>query len=149
MLSENLKLARMYLVLLALFTLARWLQGSFGVPYERGHHVFSIVTLTVMSCFYYGAFCRRWRGARLLQAVGFGFMLGVLSQVVIFTATILSYALDLHTYFNHPTALNVLTPIPFFPDALKVRLGGLLANSIFAGITGAFGWALGTLLPEK
>ena len=148
MLSENLKLARLYLVLLALFTLARWLQGSFGVPYDRGHHVFSIVTLTVMSCLYYGAFCRRWRGARLLQAVGFAFLLGLLSQLVIFAATLLSYALDLQTYFNNPRALNVTEPVELI-RAAGIRAGGLLANSIFAGITGALGWALGGLLPEK
>ena len=148
MLSENLKLARLYLVLLALFALARWLQGSFGVPYDRGHHVFSIVTLTVMSCLYYGAFCRRWRGARLLQAVGFAFLLGLLSQLVIFAATLLSYALDLQTYFNNPRALNVTEPVELI-RAAGIRAGGLLANSIFAGITGALGWALGGLLPEK
>ena len=148
MLSGTLKLARMYLLLLAVFTVARWLQGTFEVPYEKGHHVFSIVTLTLMSCFYYGAFCRRWRGERLLRAVGFAFTLGLLSQVVIFLATVLSYALDLHTYFNHPTALNVTESIEF-SRAVGVRLGGLLANSIFAGITGALGWAMGALLPEK
>lgn len=146
-LGANLRLARPYLVLLATFTLGRWLQGLCGVPYDRGHHVFSIVTLTAVSCLYYGAFMRRWRGHALMQSVLLAVLLGLIAQTVILVSTLASYALDLQTYFNHPVALNTTEPMPL-AQALSVRMGGMVGNSIFAGILGALGWALGGLLPE-
>lgn len=158
--AENLKLARPYFVLLAIVAAARFVQEPLGVPYAKGHHVFSIVTLTLFSCIFYGAFVRRWRGARLIQAIGLGFVMGVASQLAVFALTLLSYALSLETYFNHPVALNVrplleadwqlLREQPVaLGTALTNRLGGLVGNSIFAGIAGAIGWALGGLLPER
>ena len=104
---ENLKVARFYLVLLALFTVGRWAQSLGQVEYAKAHHVFSIVTLTFLSSAFFAAFCRKWRGYTLLQAVMLGMMLGLIAQVVIFASTALSYALGLHTFFNHPAALNV------------------------------------------
>jgi hypothetical protein len=146
--SEYLRLARLYFVLLAIFTIGRWIMGVKGVPYERGHHVFSIVIMTILSCLYYAAFARRWRGYKLFPAVGLAVTLGLISQIVIFAATALSYALGMDTYFTHPTALNVETPLS--PGAaMVVRLQGLLGNSISSGIVGSLGWALGGLLPEK
>ncbi len=146
--KENLRLARPYFILLGLVTLGRWLQGTFGVPYEKGHHVFSIVILTVFSTIYYGAFTRRWRGYRLSQAMGLGFTLGLTSQIVILLATVVSYAFGLHTFFNYPTALNVAEAVGF-SQALVIRLGGLVGNSIFACIGGGLGWTLGGALPER
>jgi len=150
--AETLKLARLYLLLLALVTVGRWLFGTFHVPYEKGHHVFSIVILTVYASLFYGAFCRRWRRYRLWQAVGLALTIGVISQVVVFSATLLSYALGLDTYFNHPTA--VLGPeaaapqVPFGQAALS-RLGGLIVNPILTAIAGSLGWIMGGLLPES
>ncbi len=149
--GEQLRLARPYLLLLAIFATGRFLQGVLGVPYARGHQVFSIVALTILSCVYYGAFTRRWRDYRLMQAIGFGVLLGLASQIVIFLLTLLSYSLSLQTYFNHPTALNAADlerPVAF-ARALAVRTGGLVGNSIFSGIAGAIGWTLGGLLPER
>ena len=84
---ENLKVARFYFVLLALFTVGRWAQSLGHVGYAKGHHVFSIVTLTFLSSAFFAAFCRKWRGYTLLQAVMLGMMLGLLAQVVIFAST--------------------------------------------------------------
>jgi hypothetical protein len=145
--AEYLRVGRLYLLLLALFTVGRWLQGVLGTPYERGHQVFSIVILTIITSVYYGAFCRRWRGYRLAQAALLGLFFGLASQVVIFTATVLSYALGIETYFRYPRALNVDAPVGL-GDAVRIRLGGLVANSVFTAIAGALGWALGGLLPE-
>lgn len=158
--GDDLKLARPYLVLLGIFAIARFLQGPLGVAYGKGHHWFSIVTLTVFSCVYYGVFVRRWRGYRLMQAILLAFLLGVISQLLILALTLLSYALSLETYFTHPVALSVrllaetdLQPGPWPPvelgRAVGVRLGGLVGNSIFAGIAGAIGWTIGGLLPER
>jgi Protein of unknown function (DUF2700) len=151
--AENLRLARPYLLLLALFAVGRWLMGTFGVPYERGHHVFSIVILTLNAAMFYGAFCRRWRRFRLWQAAGLALTMGLVSQVVVFVATLVAYGLGLHNYFNHPVAL--LGPsaagaeaVPF-GQAVLSRVGGLIVNPILTGIAGAIGWALGGLLPES
>jgi hypothetical protein len=152
--AENLRLMRPYLLLLAIATVGRWLMGTFGVPYERGHHVFSIVILTLYAAIFYGAFCRRWRRFRLWQAAGLALTMGLASQVVIFAATLVSYALGLHTYFNQPIALlgpekgAGLAALPF-GEAMLTRLGGLIVNPILTGIAGAIGWAVGGLLPES
>ena len=150
--AENLKLARLYLLVLAIFTVGRWLLGTFGVPYERSHYLFSIVIMTLHAAFFYGAFCRRWRRFRLWQAAGLAITLGIMSQLVIFAATLLSYALGLHTYFNHPTALfGPQAPLADVPlgQAVLSRVGGLIVNPILTGIAGALGWAAGGLLPEN
>jgi hypothetical protein len=149
--ADALKVARLFFVLLILVTVGRWLMGTFGVPYEQGHHVFSIVILTAFSCLYYGAFTRRWLDYRLIQAVWLGVIMGLAGQVLILVLTVLSYALDLSTYFNHPRAVmgpGSVDPIPF-AQALVSRVGGLIANTIGAGITACLGWALGGLLPRK
>jgi len=150
--AENLRLARLYLLLLAIFTVGRWLMGTFAVPYVKGHHVFSIVILTFHAAIFYGAFCRRWRRFRLWQAAGLALTIGFISQVVILAATLLSYALGLHTYFNAPTALlgpsATIADVPF-DQAMLARLGGMIVNPILTGIAGALGWAMGGLLPES
>ena len=146
--TEHLRVARLYVLMLAIFTVGRWIQGSVAhIPYERGHQVFSIVTLTLLSSVYYGAFCRRWRGYRLGQAAVLGLLLGLMSQVVIFASTFVSYALDVDSYFRAPRALNVEAPIGM-AQAMLVRTGGLVANSLSASIAGALGWAMGGLLPQ-
>ena len=149
--KEDLRLARPYFVLLAVFAAGRFVQGLAGVPYARGHQVFSIVILTVLSCVYYGAFARRFRGYRLVHVIGLAVLLGVTSQLVIFALTVVSYAFSLQTYFNHPTALNApgLEGPVSFAQALVNRAGGLVGNTVFSGIAGAIGWTLGGLLPER
>ena len=148
MMSEYLRLGRLYFVLLAIFTVGRWIVGVRGVPYDRGRDWFSIVILTVVSCLYYAAFARRWRGYRLFAAVGLTMTLAFVSQVVILLATALSYGLGMDTYFTHPTALNAPGPLPA-GQAMIVRVQGLIGNTISSGIIGGLGWALGGLLPEK
>ena len=149
--GEDLRLARPFLLLLAFFATARFLQGLLGVPYARGHHIFSIVTLTMLSCVYYGVFTRRWRAYRLMHAIGIALLIGVIAQLTILILTLVSYASSLDTYFNHPMALNeqdLEQPVAF-SRALANRVGGLVGNSIFAGIAGAIGWTLGGMLPER
>ena len=148
MLNQYLRLGTLYFVLLGIFTIGRWVTGVRGVPYERGRDWFSIVILTALASFFYAAFTRRWLGYKLFPAVGLAMTLGFVSQVVIFTATALSYALGLDTYFTHPTALNVEAAIPM-GEAMVRRASGLVGNTISSGIIGGLGWALGALLPEK
>ena len=148
MLRENLRLARPFLVLLLLFAVGRWTMGVRGVEYAKGHHVFSLVALTVMSCIFYAAFSRRWLGFGIMRALGLGLTLAFCAQAVILLATALSYALGIDTYFSHPTALNTEGPIPV-GDAMVRRLGGLAVNTMFGGIVAALGWFLGGVLPDS
>jgi hypothetical protein len=146
--TDSLRVARFYFLLLALFTVGRWAQSLMHVEYARGHHVFSIVTLTLLSSVYFSAFCRRWRGYSLLEAAMLGMMLGLAAQLVIVLSTALSYALGMHTFFNHPTALNASAEVPL-NEALVRRLEGLVAGPISNGIVAILGWILGGTLPDR
>jgi len=151
--SAYLRLARFYFLLLGIFTLGRWLQGTFDVPYVQAHQIFSIVILTLLASVFYGAFCRRWLGYRAAQAMLLGGLLGLSAQIVIFVATLLSYALGLDTYFNHSVALNVTVlgePSASVPvaKALATRAGGLIMGTFSTAIAGGLGWAMGALLPR-
>jgi len=150
MIQEYARLARPYFVLLAIVTVGRWLMGTaFAVPYEKGTHVLSIVTLTLFASIFGAAFTRRWLGWRLPRAAGFAMFLALVSQVVILLSTAASYALGISSYFNEPMALNRQSDLIGFGAAMGFRLGGLVVNTILNGITGALGWALGGLLPVR
>jgi hypothetical protein len=147
-LAQHLRILRLYFLLLALFTVGRLAMTA--VPYEKGHQVFSLVTLTALSAIYYGAFSRRWLGYRVSQAALLGVLIGLSAQIVIFTVTLVSYSLGFDNYFTNPRALLGVNappdPIAFGP-AMAMRAGGLFANTITATIVGCLGWAMGGLLP--
>jgi hypothetical protein len=143
--AEYLRVGRLYFVLLALVTAGRWFV-SFRVPYDVGTDKMSIFITTAFSSLFFAAFCRRWRGFSVVQAMVLGAMFGLLSQVVIFSSTAISYALGLETYFNYPKALNVPAAIPM-AEALVRRSGGLVAGPIINAMVALIGWALGVLLP--
>jgi hypothetical protein len=148
-LKENLRLGRLFFLLLAIFTVGRWALSLKQVPYDRGSPVFSLVTLTVLSCIYYSAFTRRYKGYRVLQAVTLSITLSFVSQAVILLSTLASYVAGIDSYFNHPLALNVEARIDV-GQAMTARAFGLVFNSLVNGsIAGALGWAMGGLLPEK
>lgn len=145
--AEYLRVARLYIVLLALVTAGRWFV-SFRVPYDVGTDKMSIFITTFFASLFFAAFCRRWRGYGVVQAMILGAFFGLLSQVVIFSSTAISYALGLDTYFNYPKALNVPAAIPM-GEALARRSGGLLAGPIINAMVALIGWALGALLPAE
>ena len=148
--AQHLRILRLYFLLLALFTVGRLAMVRL-LPYDKGHQIFSLVTLTALSTLYYGAFSRRWRGYRVSQAALLGLLIGLSAQLVIFTVTLVSYGLGFQNYFTNPRAL--LGPnagpeaVPFLP-ALGARSGGILANTMAATILGCLGWAMGGLLPD-
>ena len=146
--AENLKLARLYFLILAIVAAGRWVMSILDVPYARGTDKMSIVIVTLFSSIFYGAFCRRWRGFKIMQAAVLGATLGFAAQVVIFLSTLASYLLGLETYFNNPIALNATAAVPML-SALGLRAFGLVVNTILNGIAGALGWAMGALLPES
>lgn len=143
--SDVLRVARLYWALLALFTIGRWAMGS--VPYEKGHHVLSIVTLTFMASAFFAAFCRAWRRYPWGRAALLGLVFGLSAQIVIFLSTVASYLLGLETYFNHPQALNAPAALSL-GEAIRVRAGGLVAAPIANAVAASIGWLLGALLPR-
>ena len=112
--------------------------------------MFSIVGLTLVSSIYFGALAKRvggfgWGGTALA-----GLAIGLWAQILIFTATWLSYAAGVETsYFRHWDALNVPegTVVPL-AAALQKRVGGLVVGPILGIVAAAIGRALSALAPE-
>jgi hypothetical protein len=151
MIGRVLRFVRLPLLALVIFAVARFLLGAKGVPYApRGNAMFSIVGLTFISNFYFGALSRRvggfgWGGTALV-----GYSIGLFAQILIFTATWLSYAAGIETsYFRHWDALNVPegTIVPM-ATALQTRLGGLAFGPIIAIVPALIGRAVSALAPE-
>ena len=151
MLSQVIRFVRLPLLLLFLFTVGRFTLGLVGVPYfPRGTAIFSIVVLSLISSFYFGALSGKvggfgWGGALLAGAV-----IGLSGQILIFAATLISYLGDFNTYFRHWDALNVPegTLVPM-AQAMRARAGGLFFGSLFVAIAAALGRSLSALAPEK
>jgi hypothetical protein len=147
--SEYLKLGRVYFVLLAILTAGRFIMGNYSrVPFEKGTDKMSIVIMTIVATLLYGAFVRAFLGYRMWDAAKLTMTLGLVSQVVIVLATTLSYLAGIESYFNHPLALNQPQAVGL-GQALGIRAGGLVVNTLACGITGALGWGLGALLPAR
>ena len=151
MIGRVLRFIRLPLLLLVIFAAMRFWLGVKGVPYEpRGNAMFSIVVLTLVSSFYFGALSRRvggfgWGGTALI-----GFSLGLFAQILIFTATWISYAAGIETsYFRHWDALNVArdTVVPM-DVALRTRAGALVAAPLFTMIPAFIGRLLSGLAPD-
>jgi hypothetical protein len=144
--SEYIRFARLPILLLILFMIARLILGAMGVPYERGTIV-SMVFLSWMSAFFFAAFSRPLRGYNWKQAMMLGLTIVLSAQVLIFMATLVSYLVAAETYFNHPTALNQVEAISL-GQAIPLRLATLVVNSIIGSIWGLVGWTAGQLLPQ-
>jgi hypothetical protein len=145
--AEYLRLARLYLLILAIVAVGRWALGFAQVPYEKGTDKLSIVIATLFASVFYAAFTRRWLGYRIGQAVVLGLLFGLMAQLVVLLSTIASYAFGVQSYFVHPIALNQPEAVEL-SQALLIRAGGLVVNTILSGIAGALGWALGAALPS-
>jgi hypothetical protein len=152
MIPRILRFIRLPLLVILIFAIARFSLGLAGVPYApRGNAMFSVLGVCLVSSFYWGALSGRVGGFSWLGAALTGVALGLFAQILIFSATALSYALDLKTsYFLHWDALNVPegTTVPM-KQALMVRAGGLLFGPITAGIVALIGRALGGLAPGR
>ena len=145
--SDAFRRVRFAIVWLVIFMIGRLALGATGVPYEQGTWFFSMVFLTSMSSLYFGAFSRSAWSYKWRQAVLLAIAIGLSAQLLILVATVVSYLVGAETYFNAPQALNVEDAIPL-TQALVVRVGGLVVNTIIAAIVGSIGWAMGGLIPE-
>jgi hypothetical protein len=151
MIVRVLRFVRLPLLLLLIFAVARFTLGAKGVPYApRGNAMFSIVGLTFISSFYFGALSRRiggfgWGGTALT-----GYTIGLFAQVLIFVATWLSYSAGIETsYFRHWDALNVPegTIVPM-AAAMQTRAGALLVGPVIAIVPALIGRLASALAPE-
>jgi hypothetical protein len=151
MIGRVLRYVRLPLLLLLIFAVARFALGANGVPYApRGNAMFSIVGLSFVSAFYWGALSRRiggfgWGGTALV-----GLLIGLWAQILIFTATYLSYAMGIETsYFRHWDALNVAegTIVPM-ATAMKTRAGALVVGPLIVMVPALIGRLAAALAPE-
>jgi len=151
MLLRVLRFVRLPLVLIVIWTIARFAVGLGGTPYApRGNAMFSIVGMTVICSLIYGAMSNRIGNLSWLGTVLIGLVLGLFSQILIFLATLISYVANLDTYFRHWDALNIPegTTVPL-ATALATRAGGLLAGPIMGIIVTVIGRAVfGKLAPH-
>ncbi len=150
MVGRVLGFIRLPLVLLVIFAVARFSLGAAGVPYApRGNAMFSIVGLSLISSFYFGALSRRIAGFGWGGTLLTGYSIGLFAQILIFAATWLSYAVNIETsYFRHWDALNVPagTVVPM-GTALATRVGGLVVAPIISMIPATIGRLLAGLAP--
>src|SRR5687768_16835854 len=92
MFLQVLRFVRLPLLLILIFAVGRFILGLRGVPYSpRGTSIFSVVVCTWISAIYFGALARRvggfgWGGTALV-----GLTLGFFAQILIFSATLISY----------------------------------------------------------
>lgn len=151
MVVRVLRFVRLPILLLVIFTVARFMLGVNGVPYApRGNAMFSIVGLAFVSSFYFGAMSRPLGGFNWGGTILVGYSIGLCSQILIFLATGLSYAAGIETsYFRHWDALNVPegTIVPM-EAAMMARAGGLVIGPLLAIVPAIIGRACSALAPE-
>jgi hypothetical protein len=152
MLGSAIRFVRLPWLLILIWAVARFCLGIAGVPYApRGNAMFSIVGLTFISCLYFGALSRTVGGFDWKGTVLVGIAIGLFGQVLIFLATLVSYAGGLNTYFVHWDALNIPegTTLPM-AKALATRTGGLLVGGLIVPpIIALIGRALSRLAPGR
>jgi hypothetical protein len=151
MIGRVLRFVRLPLLLLLIFAIARFALGANGVPYApRGNAMFSIVGLSFVSAFYFGAMSRRIGGFGWGGTAVVGLVIGLWAQILIFTATWLSYAMGIETsYFRHWDALNVPegTIVPM-ATAMQTRAGALVVGPLIVMVPALIGRLASALAPE-
>ena len=140
MFSRVLRFVRLPLVLLLIWAALRFTIGLRGVSYTpRGNAMFSVAAVTVIGCIIYGAMSYRvgrfsWLGTALVGAV-----IGFFAQLLIFTATLVSLAADLNTYFVHWDALNL-------PEGARAEMGPAMTARAFGLLFGPLNGAVIALI---
>jgi hypothetical protein len=167
MLKSVFQFVRLPLLLVTIWTVIRFILGVAGVPYApRGNAMFSVYSVMMLSCIYFGALSNKVGGFKWSGTILTGVTIGVYAQVLILLATLISYLGGLDTYFIHWDSLNIkpanLSPPVSIADALQhpeqvttsfsqvlvVRLRGIFFNGIFSGIFAVIGRALSGLAPK-
>lgn len=151
MFSRVLRFVRLPLVLLLLWALLRFIIGLRGVPYApRGNAMFSVLGLAIISCLYFGAMSRRVGGFNWVGTILVGAVIGLWTQILIFTATLISLAADLNTYFVHWDALNIPEGThATMAQAMTTRAVGLVIGTILGIIVALIGRAVFSALAPR
>ncbi len=151
MFLDVLRFVRLPLVMILIFAAARFYLGVAGVPYApRGNAMFSVVGVTIVSGVYFGALSKKvgnfsWFGTFLV-----GLTLGLFGQILIFSATFLSYSLNLPTYYVHWDSLNIKEGETLsLAAAMTRRSVGLLTGSTIGGVMSLVGRAVFGFLVAK
>lgn len=147
---EKLAFVRLPILLFVLFFVGRLVMGAvMGVTkesYDLSNRLFSMVILQVHVGILWGAAGRRYQGYGIGGSATAVMLAVLVSQVLIFAGTAVSYLAGIHTFFNFPEALNQQAAVGF-GAAMTARTVTLIANSVTGAVFGAIGWALGGLLP--
>ena len=152
MFSQVLRFVRLPLLLILIYATLRFLLGPvFHVPYApRGNAMFSVLGVAIISGFYFGALSGRVGGFGWLGTLLTGYVIGLFAQILIFTATLISYVAHIDSYFVHWDALNVPegTVVPM-ASALTARAFGVLIGPLLPTVAALIGRALGKLAPTS
>lgn len=147
-----LRFVRLPLLLIVIWTVLRFINGPvFGTPYApRGNAMFSIVGLTIICAFIYGALSKRVGNFSWVGTILIGLVIGLAAQIMIFTATLISYLAKVDTYFTHWDALNIPEgTTATMAQAMTARAGGLLFGPILIIVVTLIGRAVfGALAPR-
>ena len=152
MFQRVLRFVRLPLVLIVIWTLLRFINGPvFGTPYApRGNAMFSVLGLTLICALIYGALSNRVGNFSWVGTILIGVVIGLFSQILIFLATLISYAANVNTYFTHWDALNIPEgTTATMAQALTTRAGGLIAGPILGTITALIGRAVFSKLAPR
>lgn len=147
--NERIQFVRLAWLLLLLFFIGKLVVSATGGSYELGVRLFAMVPMTVHLCLIWGAMARAFHGRSAGQAFMTGVTIAIFAQVLIFGATLISYALDVSTPFNNPIAIVGEDRMVSFGEAITARGVGVLVNCVLGGISATIGWALGGLLPAR
>lgn len=145
--KEKLDFIRLPLLLVFIFFVGKLALGAAGVSYETSNQFFSMVILQVHLAILWGGVGRRYGGYSIGGAVTAVVMIVLFSQILIWGATLVSYAAGLNTYFNDPMAVMRTTEPVSFGIAMGSRAFGLVVNCVIGAILGTIGYALGGLIP--
>jgi hypothetical protein len=149
--KEKLQFVRLPILLFVTFFVGRLALGAaMGVSkptYDLANRLFSMVILEVHVGLLWGAVGRRYRGYGIGGSMTAVVLAVVVSQILIFAGTAISYIAGINTLFNFGEALNQPGATLSFGAAMASRTLTFVANCIIGAIAGAIGWALGGLVP--
>jgi len=149
--KEKLQFVRLPILLFVIFFVGRLALGAaMGVSkptYDLANRLFSMVILEVHVGLLWGAVGRRYRGYGIGGSMTAVVLAVVVSQILIFAGTAISYIAGINTLFNFGEALNQPGATLSFGAAMASRTLTFVANCIIGAIAGAIGWALGGLVP--
>jgi hypothetical protein len=150
--KEKLEFDRLPILLFVLFFVARLALGAaLGVSknsYDLSNRLFSMVILQAHVAILWGAVGRRYRGYSVGGSVTAVVLAVLVSQILIYAGTAVSYLAGADTFFTFPEALNQPGPVGF-GAAMASRTITLIVNCVTGAILGAIGWAMGGLLPDR